>query len=83
MTQQVAGFPYWEVAFNENGQPIQPEQAETLLADVLAQDITDLFIFAHGWNNARQWPVTSTPDSLLRCERCLTTAGWPDGGRRR
>ena len=52
MTQQVAGFPYWEVAFNENGQPIQPEQAETLLADVLAQDITDLFIFAHGWNNA-------------------------------
>ena len=43
MTQQVAGFPYWEVAFNENGQSIQPEQAETLLADVLAQDITDLF----------------------------------------
>jgi hypothetical protein len=51
MTDQVAGFPYWEVAFDENGQAEDSGAIDRLVAEVPGQGITDLFIFSHGWNN--------------------------------
>lgn len=51
MADQLAGFPHWEVAFDEHGQPRDPAAIDTLLAGVPAQGLTDLLIFAHGWNN--------------------------------
>ena len=54
MPEQVAGFPYWEVAFDENGQAVDAAALDTLVAEAPGQGLTDLFIFAHGWNNDRQ-----------------------------
>jgi hypothetical protein len=54
MPDQVAGFPYWEVRFDEHGQLVEPAAAHALLADLPAQAPTDLFVFSHGWNSDRQ-----------------------------
>ena len=54
MPEQLAGFPYWEVAFDENGQPVDPAALDTLVAEAPAQGLSDLFIFSHGWNNDPQ-----------------------------
>lgn len=51
MSQTVAGFPFWEAAFDQDGRP----QAATALAkaiqEIKAANLTDLFVFSHGWNN--------------------------------
>ena len=54
MPEQLAGFPYWEVAFDENGQPADPAALDTLVTEAPAQGLSDLLIFSHGWNNDRQ-----------------------------
>jgi hypothetical protein len=45
-------LPHWEVSFDERGRPDQAE-AERLLAELPGKDLTDLFVFAHGWNSDR------------------------------
>ena len=49
--QQVAGFPYFEVQFNRDGQVHDRAQADALLNVLDQGDVTDLFVLAHGWNN--------------------------------
>ena len=51
MPQQLAGFPYWELTFDESGALTPPDQHDTFLGEVAQQTLTDLFFFAHGWNN--------------------------------
>jgi len=50
--QQLAGFPYAEIQFDEKGTFAGPGSVEALVADVAAAGLTDLFIFSHGWNNS-------------------------------
>ena len=52
MAGEIAGRPHWEINFDENGRPDQGE-ADALLAELPGQDLTDLFVFSHGWNNDR------------------------------
>ena len=52
MAGEIAGRPHWEISFDENGRPDQGE-ADALLAELPGQDLTDLFVFSHGWNNDR------------------------------
>jgi hypothetical protein len=47
-----APLPHWEVSFDEQGRPNQGE-ADRLLAELPGRDLTDLFVFAHGWNSDR------------------------------
>jgi hypothetical protein len=54
MPQTVAGFPYWEVSFDEQGHLAQAQEADTVVAELPGQGLTDLFIFSHGWQNDRQ-----------------------------
>lgn len=54
MAEQVAGFPYWEVRFDDRARLAEPARVEALLADLPRQALTDLFLFSHGWNNDRQ-----------------------------
>jgi hypothetical protein len=49
---EIAGLPYWELAFDEKGRP-NADDADTLVGGVPALGITDLMVFAHGWNNDR------------------------------
>jgi hypothetical protein len=50
MTDAIAGLPFWEIDFDAEGDP-DPGRRATLLREVPQRGITDLFVFAHGWNN--------------------------------
>jgi hypothetical protein len=50
MASEIAGRPHWEVGFDEKGKPDQAG-VDALLAELPGKDLTDLFVFAHGWNN--------------------------------
>ena len=52
MAGEIAGRPHWEVGFDDNGTPDQGE-ADALLRELPGADLTDLFVFSHGWNNDR------------------------------
>jgi len=49
---EIAGLPYWEVAFDEKGRP-NADDADTLVSGAPGLGIADLIVFAHGWNNDR------------------------------
>ncbi|HEY1321312.1 MAG TPA: hypothetical protein VGF32_13740, partial [Streptosporangiaceae bacterium] len=46
------GEPVWDLQFNENGQLTSPDRG-SLLAEVAAAGITDLFVFSHGWGTSQ------------------------------
>jgi hypothetical protein len=48
----IAGLPYWEITFDEQGRPNAGE-IDTLASGVPGQGVSDLMVFAHGWNNDR------------------------------
>jgi hypothetical protein len=52
MPTEIAGLPHWEVGFDEQGRADQGE-AGALLAELPGEDLTDLFVFSHGWNSSR------------------------------
>jgi hypothetical protein len=52
MAGEIAGRPHWEVGFDERGNP-DPGEAAALLAELPGKDLTDLFVFSHGWNSDR------------------------------
>jgi hypothetical protein len=54
MPEQMGGFPYWQIEFDEDGAPVQPPAIDALLAELPAQGVRDLFVFTHGWNNDRR-----------------------------
>lgn len=53
MNDQVGQYnvPYWPIHYNEVGQLRGQVGEEQLSHEMRVQTITDLFIFAHGWNN--------------------------------
>lgn len=53
MPEQMSGFPYWELRFDEGGQVVDAGAVSALLAALPAERVTDLFVFSHGWNNDR------------------------------
>lgn len=50
MVEQMSGFPYWQVTFDEQGVVTDPVAIDALLSDLPGQALTDLFIYSHGWN---------------------------------
>lgn len=42
--------PYWELTFDADGD-VDTEQRDHLLAEVADENVTDLLVLAHGWNN--------------------------------
>src|SRR5882757_1084569 len=53
MSKIVAGFPFWEAAFDEDGKPQDSTAAAKAVVEIKAAGLTDLFVFSHGWNNDR------------------------------
>ena len=45
------GFPYFEVAFDKRGQVVNDGQVAALVAALPPDEVTDLFVMSHGWNN--------------------------------
>jgi hypothetical protein len=51
MAQIIANFPFWSLEFDENGRAVDVDFLKTFIEEVSQQNLTDLFIFSHGWNN--------------------------------
>jgi hypothetical protein len=47
----VAGFPYFEVQFNKAGALHEEAEVAALLGFLDRNEVTDLFVLSHGWNN--------------------------------
>jgi hypothetical protein len=52
MAGEIAGHPHWEIGFDEQGKAAGGE-VDALLAELPGKDLTDLFVFSHGWNSSR------------------------------
>ncbi len=48
---EIFGFPYVEVEFNKDGTTHDPSQVEAASTLVSENDVTDLMVISHGWNN--------------------------------
>jgi hypothetical protein len=78
--QSVAGFPYWEIQFTEDGQPDSADR-QRLLDELPAQDPTDLFVISHGWRNDVEDARSLYAQLLANMRARLDNAGGA-GGRR-
>jgi len=54
MPEQQAGFSHWEVTFDEKGGLVQLSDGDKLVSEVAREGLSDIFVFAHGWNNDPQ-----------------------------
>ncbi|GAA2609313.1 hypothetical protein [Paractinoplanes durhamensis] len=50
MTDSIAGLPFWDLVFDADGDP-DTRTTDALLAET--GNLTDLYVFTHGWNNER------------------------------
>src|SRR6266545_634531 len=75
---EIAGLPYWEVAFDDNGRP-NAGDADTLISGAPGLGVTDLMVFAHGWNNDRG-QATSLYRRFFEQVPGLLTGGGPGLG---
>jgi len=51
MAETLHGFPFWLLTFDKNGQPTDAGAVDAFVSEVASRQISDLFIFSHGWNN--------------------------------
>jgi hypothetical protein len=52
MTTTIAGLPFWQLTFDADGDQDAGER-DRFRTEVRAGPVTDLIVFAHGWNNDR------------------------------
>jgi hypothetical protein len=55
MISTSAGFPYWEVILDKNGRLTSEANGDAIVAEATAENLTDLFVFSHGWNNDQHY----------------------------
>lgn len=53
MATEIAGLSFWELTFDVDGDA-DGGQRDAFLAEVRTRGITDVIVFAHGWNNDRR-----------------------------
>src|SRR3954466_11122685 len=53
MAQLDTGEPVWDLEFDERGGLVDPGAAETFLSLSGGPDVTDVFVFSHGWGASR------------------------------
>lgn len=51
MPKSIAGFPFWQVDFDDAGNSDGQNSAASLVTDATGHQLTDIFVFSHGWNN--------------------------------
>jgi hypothetical protein len=54
MAITLAGFPFWQLAFSKDGAAVDSNALLQFRNEIKAINISDLFIFSHGWNNDAQ-----------------------------
>jgi hypothetical protein len=48
--EMINGRPWWTAAFDEHG-TLSGQSPASLVAEIAASDVTNLFVVSHGWNN--------------------------------
>jgi hypothetical protein len=74
MSTQISGFPYWQIAFDQNGAPTDPTQVATLRSELGTEHITDLFVISHGWKNSAA-EALSLYTRVMDCVRNVLNSG--------
>lgn len=77
MSKQLAGFPFWEAAFDENGKLRDSRAMDRAIAEIAAADLTDLFIFSHGWNNDRNMAHVLYDGFFQQVRKLIDDPGFP------
>jgi hypothetical protein len=75
-----SGYPYQEAHFDLNGHPL-PETNLAAIQEMLEDQIGDLIVFSHGWNNNIA-EARDLYEKLLKCARDVqtnTAAGLTEG----
>ncbi|BFV55494.1 hypothetical protein KCMC57_up05980 [Kitasatospora sp. CMC57] len=49
MADPIAGLPYWEIRFDQDGHLLDDDG---LVAELPGTGVSELFVFSHGWNNS-------------------------------
>lgn len=75
MIHQLAGFPFWEFNFDDQGQPEDSSKQEEVVHAIEAVGLTDLFVFSHGWNNDRGTAGQLYGDFFRQFRAVLDAAG--------
>ena len=84
MMTEIAGLPFWELTFDADGDP-DGARRDAFLAEVPGRGVTDLIVFAHGWNNdpaiARRLYTRLLRPARRPARRAAATgrarSGWP------
>lgn len=50
MTDTIAGLPFWEITFDEQGDPDGTANPQAI-KEIADRKLTDVVLFSHGWNN--------------------------------
>jgi hypothetical protein len=72
MEQRLGIFPYWALSFDAMGRLISPRH-DVLLSEVASGTLTDMFVFAHGWNNDTREARTLTERFFREIELVLAS----------
>lgn len=54
MAEQVAGFAFWEIGFDDKARFTDRKAIDAMVKELPGQALTDLLILSHGWNNDRR-----------------------------
>lgn len=77
MPDTLEGFPFWILNFHENGL-LRDAAMEARLADeVGGENLTDLFVFSHGWNNEPSYAKALYGAFFTEVRRVLNDASHP------
>src|ERR1017187_3576948 len=79
----IAGFPNFEVRFNKDAQLVDAADVTQLLDFLTANPVSDLFVFAHGWNNDMDDARALNPAFFERVQAALTSGKPPGLANRR
>jgi hypothetical protein len=68
-------IPAFEVEFDKDGKPVDPQQIETAIAGTAQARATDLLVLVHGWNNDIADARALYASLVARIEAQLAAAG--------
>ena len=83
MAADIAGLPFGEIHFDENGGFLDSEAVESFLQGLPALGLTDLFIFSHGWNNSQPMAQLLYERFFTQLSQVASTLGTPGQPRLR
>lgn len=72
MQKKLGTFPYWELSFDAGGRLTSPRE-EDFVSEVAGGTLTDVFIFAHGWNKDAREARTLTERFFREIELVLAS----------